>query len=160
MKVALYTGNHAEDSLSVRAGWWITRKVQKGAFAGTTHVEAIHAEHGDGSVVIASSSLRDDGVRDKRVRLNPDHWRIVSVLTWNVERSRDFLAETKGQKYDLRGAVATVFLGAQDTARWFCNEHVGYPFVRAASTFSPSQFHAICLSMGKDVTEDFFKSRA
>jgi len=160
MKIALYTGDHAADTLPVRAGWWITRKVQKGPHSGTTHVEAIHAEHGDGSVTIASSSIRDKGVRDKQVRLNPAHWRIVNVLTWNVQESITLLAQTRGAGYDMRGAIATAFIGSQDSTRWFCNEWVGAPFLNASATFGPHQFHAVALSLGRDVTKDFFKSRA
>lgn len=54
----------------------------------------------------------------------------------------------------------TVFLGSQDAARWFCNELVGRPFLKASATFSPIQFAAIALSMGRDVTTHFFGSRA
>lgn len=160
MKVAHYIGNHAADTWAVRAGWAITRLVQKGVYAATTHSEAVHAEHGDGTVTIASSSLRDHGVRDKRIRLNPEHWRIVDVPFWDVRRSIDLLAQTRGAQYDLRGAIATAFIGSQDGERWFCNEWVGTPFLKAAATFGPHHFHAITLSLGRDVTDDFFRSRA
>lgn len=159
MRVAHYVGNHHNDRALVRAGWWATRLVQKGPFSGTTHAEAIHAEHSDGSVTIASSSLRDGGVRDKRVRLNPEHWHIVDVPSWDVRQSIDLLAKTRGAKYDLRGAIATAFLGSEDSTRWFCNEFVGYPFLRASATFGPHQFHAITLSIGKSITQDFFHDR-
>lgn len=159
MKVAMFIGNHAGDTLLVRAGCWLTRRVQKGPYATTTHVEAIHAEHADGSVTIASSSIRDGGVRDKRVWLNPLHWRVIDVPYWDVRRSIEHLSRTRGEKYDKRGAIATVFIGSQDPGQWFCNEHVGYPFLKAAATFSPSTFHAVCLSFGKDITDEFFKVR-
>ena len=160
MKIAHYIGNHAADTLAVRAGWWITRKVQKGAYSGTTHCEAIHAEHADGTVTIASASLRDQGVRDKHVRLNFAHWRIVDVPIWDVRQSIDLLGRTRGAKYDLGGAIATVFIGSQNAAKWFCNEWVAHPFVRSSATFGPHQFHAVTLSIGRDVTLDFFGSRA
>ncbi|MDB5885018.1 MAG: hypothetical protein JWR74_1189 [Polaromonas sp.] len=160
MKVALYIGDHAADGLMARLGWWVTRLVQKGAYGHVTHCEAIHAEHDDGSVTIASASLRDGGVRSKRVKLDPAHWWIVDVPQWDAARSIDFLAETVGMKYDLRGAVATVFLGSQDAARWFCNEHVAAPFLRSSGTFGPHHLTAICLSLGDDITDEFFRSRA
>ena len=159
MKVALYIGDHAADPLPVRAGWWITRRVQKGPYAGVTHCEAIHAEHADGSVTIASASLRDGGVRAKRARLNPAHWQIVDVPFWDVVRSQDFFAETNGLPYDLRGAIATAFLGSEDRTRYFCNEWVGKPFLRASANFGPHQFAAVCLSLGRDVTNNFFIDR-
>lgn len=159
MKVAFYIGDHSADGHMARLGWRITRCVQKGPYGHVTHCEAIHAEHPDGSVTIASASLRDGGVRAKRVTLDPVHWWIVDVPQWDVVRSEDFLAETAGMKYDWRGAIATVFLGAQDAARWFCNEHVAAPFLRASGTFGPNHLTAICLSLGRDVTAEFFESR-
>jgi len=160
MKVALYTSNHIADSLSVRAGWWITRKVQKGPFSSTTHIEAIHKEHSDGTVTIASSSLRDGGVRSKEILLNPLHWRIIDVPMWDVEKSIKLLSHTKGAKYDFRGAIATAFIGSPQAGRFFCNQWVGFPYLQASATFGPHHFHAICLSLGSDVTQDFFRCRS
>lgn len=159
MLIALYIGNHRADGILARIGWAATRLFQKGPYGHITHCEAIHAEHADGTVTIASSSLRDGGVRSKRVRLDQAHWLVVDVPQWDVERSEDFLAETVGAKYDWRGAVATVFLGSQQTACWFCNEWVAAPFIRASGTFGPNHFAAICLSLGRDVTAEFFESR-
>lgn len=160
MKVAHYVGDHAADDWMTRAGWAITRKVQKGPYGDTTHCEALHAEHGDGSVTIASASLRDKGVRDKQVRLNPLHWRIVEVPTWDVRLSIDHLRKTRGEPYDLRGAIATVFIGSPKAGHHFCDHWVGTPFLKAAATFAPNHFHAITLSFGRDVTDEFFKGRA
>jgi len=159
MKIAFYTGDHASDTLSVRAGWWLTRLVQKGPYGGTTHCEAIHAEHDDGSVTIASASVRDGGVRDKRVRLDPQHWCVVDVPAWDTALSLALLARTRGAPYDWRGAIATAFLGSQDGRRWFCSEWVAAPFLKSSATFGPHQLQAICLSLGRDVTQTFFRSR-
>ena len=159
MKVALYIGDHSSDNFTVRAGWWLTKKAQKGPYAKVTHVEAIHEEHLDGSVTIASSSLREGGVRAKRVVLKEGAWIIVDVPSWDVGKSVALLAETLGQPYDWRGALATCLPGTHIDGRWFCNEFVGYPFIKASATFGPHHFAAIALSLGTDVTDDFFKSR-
>jgi hypothetical protein len=159
MRVALHIGDHAADGFFARCGWWLTRKVQKGPYARVTHVEAIHAEHTDGTVTIASASLRDGGVRSKRVRLNPAHWLIVDVPQWDVARSIELLAATNGMPYDWRGAVATAFPGSQDSSRWFCNEWVAYPFIKASGTFGPNHFAAVSFSLGQDVTTDFFDGK-
>ena len=159
MKIAFYIGDHSQDSFSEQAGYWLIKLMQKGPYGDITHVEAIHAEHEDGSVTIASSSLRDNGVRAKVVKLNPLHWIIVDVPSWDVALSIAHLATTLGHKYDIRGAIATVFLGSQDNDRDFCNEWVATPFLKAPGTFSPSQFAAICLSIGQDVTAEFFANR-
>lgn len=160
MLAAHYIGSHAGDKLAVRAGAWLTRKVQKGPYGIVTHVEAIHAEHNDGSVTIASSSLRDGGVRTKQVTLNPLHWMIVDVPAWDMEQSIDLLFETAGDKYDLRGAIATAFIGSPERGKWYCNQWVGQPYLVAAQTFAPHHFAAICLSLGRDVTQQFFKDRS
>ena len=160
MKICLFIGDHAADSLSVRMGAAITRKVQKGPYGIVTHCEAIHDEYSDGQVLIASSSIRDGGVRDKRVMLNPAHWWVVDVPQWVSSMSLDLFQRTRGAPYDLRGAVATVFLGSPKEGCWFCSEWVAQPYIKASATFSPSQFSAICLSLGKDVTAEFFAERA
>ena len=160
MIVAHYTGNHAADNLAARAGWYLTQLAQKGPYGHITHTEAIHAEHSDGSVTIASASLRDGGVRSKRVTLNPAHWMITDVPQWDVEHSVDLLAMTHGAGYDLRGALATVLPGAPKAGRYFCNHWVGLPFIKASPTFGPHHFAAICLSLGKDITTEFFNSRS
>jgi hypothetical protein len=156
---AHYIGNHAADTVSVRLGWWLTQKLQKGPYGGVTHCEAIHAMFDDGSVTIASSSLRDGGVRAKNTWLTPGSWMIVDVPMWDVTASIALLQATAGQPYDWRGAVATVLPGSPQAGRWFCNEWVGHPFLKASATFGPNHFAAICLSLGKDITTDFFAER-
>lgn len=159
MRIALYTGDHAADGWLARLGWWITRFVQKGKYGYITHCEAIHAEHSDGSVTIASASLLDGGVRSKRARLNPLHWIIVDVRQWDMQASMDLLVMTNGAAYDWRGALATVILGSPKSGRWFCNQWVGSPFLKAPASFGPHQFAAICLTLGVDVTKEFFGAR-
>ena len=159
MKLAFYIGTHLKDGLPARLGAKITRLVQKGPYAKFTHVEAIHAEHSDGAVTIASSSLRDGGVRDLRTTLNPDFWRIVDVPCFEVERSLELLETTRGAKYDIYGAIATAFIGHQDEHLWFCNEWVGYPYLKAAGNIGPHQLGAIALSFGTEITESFFMER-
>ena len=84
MKIAFYIGTHASDKFIVRLGVKLTRLVQKGPYGNVTHVEAIHKEYADGTVTIASSSIRDGGVRTKRVKLTRDNWIIVDVQQWDV----------------------------------------------------------------------------
>lgn len=159
MLIAHYIGNHAADGLAARAGWAITRYTQAGPYGMVTHCEAIHEELDNGEVLIASASLRDDGVRAKRVRMNPAHWTIVDCPAWDVGKSVDLMLKTAGKGYDLRGALATRIPGRQDNARWFCNEWVGAPYLPASHTFGPHQFCAVTLAVGTDVTEQFFKNR-
>lgn len=159
MKVALFTGNHEEDDVMLRIGWWLTKKFQKGPYGYITHVEAIHQEYADGSVLIASASLRDNGVRSKQVKLNPLHWIIVDVPRWDVEKSKALLLQTAGMPYDWRGALATCLPGSPAADSSFCNRWVGEPYLKASATFGPHHFAAICLTLGNDFTREFFRSR-
>ena len=159
MLVALYIGDHATDGLMTRLGWWLTRLAQKGPYDNVTHMEAIHELHADGSVTIASASLRDGGVRPKRIMLDPHHWLIADVPSGDVERSKYLLSETNGQPYDWRGAAALFLPGSPVTGHWFCNQWVIYPYIRASATFSPAQAAAIVFSLGRDVTAQFFAER-
>jgi hypothetical protein len=161
MKTALYIGTHRQDSLSVRLGWAATRLVQKGAYGRVTHCEAIHAEYPDGFVDIASASLRDGGVRTKHVKLTPGAWIIVDVPSWQVSKSRLWFSTHNGEPYDLRGAVATVLPGRHQKGRWFCNEAIGASVgMLEPHTFGPHHFAAIALTLGTDITEQFFGERA
>lgn len=162
MKVALYIGDHKQDALMVRLGWWITRMGQKGEYAQVTHVEAILAEHADGSVDIGSSSIRDGGVRIKeRVFLNQDHWIIADVPKWSAKKARKWFVEHAGEKYDTRGAFATAFpIQWTQPNRWFCNQAVGASAgMKSPEVFGPSQFAAAILSFGSNVTAEFFNPR-
>lgn len=159
MKLAFYIGDHKDDAWTSWAGGAITRLVQKGPYSNIIHVEAIHEEHEDGTITIASSSLRDKGVRSTRVYLNPSNWMIVDVPSWDVGLSVALLENTRGVGYDIRGAIATAFLGAQDSNRWFCNEWVAHPYLFASGTFGPHQLMAIALSLGTLETAAFFAER-
>lgn len=156
MLIAHYIGKHTKDDLSARLGWALTRSVQRGPYREVTHSEAIHAVHENGEVTIASASLRDGGVRSKRVRLTPGNWLIADVPQWDVEESVEFLKSTKGKKYDLRGALATVLPLKHSRDSWFCNEWVAAPFMKAPHIFGPAQFCTICMSIGSDVTKGVF----
>jgi hypothetical protein len=160
MKTALFIGNHSGDTLPVRAGWALTRMVQRGIYQLVTHTEMIYDELADGSVVIASASLRDGGVRTKTAKLTPGNWLIVDVPSWSVDQSRDWFAEHDGELYDLRGAVATVLPGSQYSDRWYCNEACAASVgIVEPQLFGPAQYAAIAMSLGKDVTDDFFRGR-
>jgi hypothetical protein len=157
MITAHYIGNHSKDGFLVRLGWALTRLVQRGQYKRVTHSEAIHKIHDDGTVTIASSSLRDKGVRAKRVRLTKGQWLIIEVPSWDVNRSIDLLDQTKGTPYDSLGAISTALLLGQNDGRFFCNEWVGKPFLQSSSIFSPAEFATICASFGEDITERFFR---
>jgi hypothetical protein len=150
MKIAHYIGNHDKDTPLVRAGWALTRLVQKGEFAHVTHCEAILVEHPDGTVDIGSSSLRDGGVRVKRnVRLTAGNWIIMNVPQFCALRSADWFARHDGSGYDTRGAFASAFpIQWSVDGRFFCNQAVGAAVgLSSPEIFGPAQFAAICKTL-------------
>lgn len=161
MLIACYIGDHAKDDLLTRIGWAVTRLVQKGSLQRVTHVEAVLQEHEDGSVTIGSASLRDGGVRVKTVKLNPDHWIIIDVPSWDVLRAQQWFADHAGEAYDWRGAFVTWLPATWDRKKqWFCNESVAASVgVVDPDIQGPSQFASMALSFGRDVTKEFFNSR-
>jgi hypothetical protein len=147
MIILAYVGNHANDSLFARLGWAITRLVQRGRFKRVTHVEGYYGEY-DGRALIASASLRDGGVRLKYARLDRENWIAVEVPDWDAGPSLKFILDHTGEKYDLRGALATVLLFGQSQTRWFCNEILGASVgLESPEIFGPAQFMALALSM-------------
>ena len=106
MKVALYVGSHAKDALTVRAGWWLTRLVQRGPNKMVTHCEAIHGGTAQ-ACTIASASVRDGGVRVKTVALTPSDWLIFDVPMFQTERSMNWFNQHAGERYSMLGAAAT-----------------------------------------------------
>lgn len=159
MKIAHYIGSHKGDGWLSQMGVTLTRLGQKGQYGNVTHTEAIHTEYTDGSVDIASASLRDGGVRSKRVVLNKDHWIITDVPQWDTELSILLLNDTKGWPYDLKGALATILPGKPSDKAYFCNRWVSTPYLKAASSFGPHHLAAICLSIGYNCTKEYFTER-
>ena len=147
----------------MRLGWALTRLVQWGKFARVTHSEAILFEFADGSVLIASSSARDGGVREKVARLNPDHWLIIDVPGWDVQKSCAWFNAHKELPYSWIGALKAgmpilSFLPSGNGA--FCNQAVGAAHMSGSDLFTPAEFATICMSIGTDVTAEFFGARA
>ena len=162
MMTAHYIGDHRQDALSVRAGWWLTRLVQFGEFSHVTHSEAILCENLDGSVSIGSASVRDGGVRVKTTHLNPVHWLILDVPSWDVDKSVAWFSDPQNahQKYAWGGAVRAGLPFLPGGPGVFCNQAVGAAHLRDSSLFTPSEFACICASFGRDITADFFARRA
>ena len=161
MKIACFIGDHAKDDILTRIGWAGTRIVQKGSFQRVTHVEAILEEHDDGTVTIGSASLRDGGVRVKTVKLNPDHWIIIDVPSWDVQQAQRWFADHAGEGYDWRGAfVSWLPFTWNREKEHFCNEAVGESVDMVdPDIYGPSEFASTALSFGKDVTKEFFSAR-
>jgi hypothetical protein len=159
-----YVGNHAKDTLLVRLGWAVTRAVQKGRFKQVTHTECIHAGVNYKYCTIASSSIRDGGVRTKEnIALTKGNWVAFDIPAFPIERSILWFDLHKGLGYDWVGAAGTklTFLRkcAYSINRFFCNEACLAPFSTRAAEFTPSEFFEYLVDFygAVDVTEQFFK---
>ena len=149
MRVALYIGDHKADTFSVRLGWALTRLVQKGTYSKVTHCEAILDENPDGSVTIASASVRDGFcVRTKKnVFLTKENWIIHDKPEWDAEKARAWFIQHDGELYDWRGAgVCWLPVVWSMPNRHFCNESVGAPFIADPETLTPAQFAEVVMS--------------
>ncbi len=161
MIILAYIGNHRSDGIAARLGWGLVRLAQIGAtWRRVTHVEAVLVARGR-HCTIASASLRDGGVRIKPdADLTPGHWIAIDVPHWSTEDAIDWFERHQGQRYDWRGALATVlwFLPHGDS-RWFCNESIGASQgVLDPHRLTPAAFIALALSMpgARVCTAEFF----
>ncbi len=165
MIVLGYIGDHKKDTLSVRLGWWLTRAAQSGEYKQITHTESVLEGDNYKQCIIASSSARNGGVRQKQItpefHLTKGHWVAINVPTWNVSLARQWFAENETLGYDWWGAAASVLFflrGALD--KFFCNESCAAPFIPTPEQYTPSKFWAIAMAMpgAKDVTDQFFNN--
>lgn len=145
----------------MRLGWWLTRLVQSGPFKQVTHTESVLAGTNYKNCTIASSSVRDKGVRIKEdVTLTKGHWMAVDVPTWDVWLAVVWFAKNIGKKYAWLGAIGSIvpFIRGMDD-QWFCNEATGAPYIQTPEQYPPAKFWAIAMSMpgARDVTDEFFK---
>ena len=123
--LALYRGRRDGGGWRVwcaRATDWLTRILTRGQYS---HTEIAVREHPQASVYTCySASIRDGGVRTKVMPLPAAKWDLIplpSTLEAHEQLQRVW-AETRGQGYDLRGALGIAFGLPQNRRRWFCSE--------------------------------------
>lgn len=94
---------------------WLVRAV---TFSPVSHVELTDGE------TWLSASLRDGGVRMKRMRPKPGHWLLEPLPDGKGRDAWDFMARQIGARYDLRGAIIGPVLGLDVgvSDAWFCSE--------------------------------------
>lgn len=130
MKLALYKGKGTVGNAIIR--WWT-----KSAYS---HCELVIGD------VSYSSSLRDGGVRAKRIDYNPDRWDFVD-LPWGTENDVQMLyAQTKDEPYGWLDLLwRQVFNRPGDSIGWFCSEWcaaaLGLP---APQSYSPATLGEYC----------------
>ena len=130
MKLALYKGKGTVGNAIIR--WWT-----KSAYS---HCELVIGD------VSYSSSLRDGGVRAKRIEFDPAHWDFVAI-PWATEHEVKMLyAQTDGEPYGWLDLLwRQVFNRPGNSIGWFCSEWcaaaLGLP---APQSFSPATLGDYC----------------
>lgn len=156
-----YIGKHRKDDIAARAGWALVRLAQvRATYRRVTHVEAVLAGTA-AACTIASASLRDKGVRIKTTDMTAGSWIAIDVPGWSSVATAEWFAEHSGERYDWRGALASVlwFL-PHKAAQWFCNESIGAAVgLVDPHRLTPAAFMALAMSLpgSRDVTAEFFK---
>ena len=145
--LALYKGRRDGSGWRVwpaRFTDWLTRKLTRGQYS---HAEIAVREHPQASVYTCySASIRDKGVRRKVMPLPESKWDLIQMESTSEahERLQRVWTETRGQGYDLRGALGVAFGLRHNRRRWFCSEWcaaaLGLP---AGWRWSPNDLAAI-----------------
>lgn len=123
--LALYKGRRDGSGWRVwcaRATDWLTRALTRGQYS---HCEIAVREHPQASVYTCySASIRDGGVRCKVMPLLAAKWDLIPLPSTPEahERLQRVWTETRGQGYDLRGALGVAFGLRHNRRRWFCSE--------------------------------------
>lgn len=160
-----YVGNHKKDTLDVQLGWGIIRLVQTGEFQKVTHSECVLAGDNYRKCTIASSSLRDGGVRIKEnIELTKGNWRAFEVKEFKEADSLKWFQKYEGEPYNFVGTIATKVPGLRWLAlalrgyfcNWACLSSVGIPDAYK-ETPSQSTKRLVYEYKAQEVTDTFFK---
>lgn len=160
-----YIGNHAKDTTPVRVGWWFTRLVQTGPHKRITHTESVLKGLNYKLCTIASSSVRDGGVRIKPdILLTKGNWAAYDAPSFDPIKSRHWFEAHDGEAYNMIGAIATQLPPLRSLAlmlagyfcNWSCLASCG---LKHAYKETPSQsIERLVREHGAvDVTDKFFK---
>lgn len=127
--LALYKGRRDGSGWHVwcaRATDWLTRALTRGQYSHCEiAVRLTEKNNGEQAAYQCySASIRDGGVRVKTMPLPAAKWDLIQMESTSEahERLQRVWAETRGQGYDLRGALGIAFGLPQNRRRWFCSE--------------------------------------
>jgi hypothetical protein len=172
MLTAWYIGDHKDDDLWSRVGYFVIRLGQTAEkFGYATHVEAIQAGPWWNCSIIGASRRDGKQVRQKTVRLTPGNWRILSVPAWDLADFNSQAMPLLGTPYSDFGAAASASMFVRVVAwalridiakqgQW-CSRFVAQGAgVHGAEDLSVSELmsHAMSLYGTVDVTTEYFGS--
>lgn len=91
-----------------------------------SHVELVVEGEGDVNDLCYSSSLRDGGVRRKRIDLFPAWWKVIDLPKVDPRNIVIFYDKTAGQPYGWRDLITqhVLRLPRQDDQGWLCSEWI------------------------------------
>lgn len=111
MLAAFYIGDHKDDGLLARVGYFVIRIGQiLEKFGRATHCEAIQDGPWWNCSIIGASRRDGKQVRQKTVRLTPGNWRILSVPAWDLADFNTRAMPLLGTPYSDLGAAASASL--------------------------------------------------
>jgi hypothetical protein len=115
-----------------------------------SHCEAIFGADLYRPVPCGSSSFIDGGVRIKDILLRQNHWDVLDVPCFDVNRSKQWFISHDGELYDVRGLASVILPVIKDNPdRRFCSEaildSVGFP---GAHKFDPGRMYDLCVYLG------------
>lgn len=114
MHVAFYKAPGTLTDKLIR--WWL-----HGPYS---HCELVFELVDNGPSLCISSSLRDSGVRSKRILLDSESWDVVHVEA-DIAAAWAWAAEHDREGYDLLGLAGFVWRPeVGDREKWFCSEAV------------------------------------
>lgn len=119
--IAYYRGKAKFKGLSsIKAivGDYLTRKITKGPYS---HCEVVVEKDND-LFDCYTSSIRDNGVRCKRMALPSTKWDLVEIKYKTEEDVVKFFEPLLGKHYDFLGALGIILGTKDDDNKWFCSE--------------------------------------
>ncbi|NMG71843.1 hypothetical protein DNK49_19105 [Azoarcus communis] len=126
MQLALYKGRGSLGNALIR--WW-------------TKSEYSHCEVVALSQYGYSSSIRDGGVRMKRIDWNPEHWDFIELPWADIGCVTELYVKTAGEPYGYWDLLTRqIFNRPGDAPGWFCSE-----WCAAALGFASPQIYSPAL---------------
>ena len=119
--LALYKGNREGwgiASIKARFGDWITRKITRSIYS---HCE-IAVPLSGGGYACYSSSIRDGGVRVKKMDLPSKKWDLIELPGVTAADLDRVWQAAQGKRYDWSGAIGTVLKIRQGREKWVCSD--------------------------------------
>ncbi|HEZ0675357.1 TPA: hypothetical protein ACLAJP_000218 [Neisseria meningitidis] len=147
--LALYKGNREGwgiASVKARFGDWITRKITRGIYS---HCEIAYP-CSNGGYACYSSSIRDGGVRVKKMDLPSEKWDLIELPGVTAADLDRVWQAAQGKRYDWAGAIGTVLKIRQRPDKWFCSEFAAAVMgIPDGWRFSPNDLAAIAGKGGR-----------